>query len=188
MRDLGYDGTPRQVQRVNAQRRSAPAPRTPRKWLGRLDAVRAETSSTAALPSSKALAWMLVQPAAALPGHAVAAVARVEQDAEAAQVAAPARRFTTLVRRCGVRADKPHPDPRGALDAWIAEARACGTAVIETFAAGLEHDATAVRAALATPWSNAQTEGQITRPKLIKRQSCGRAGLELLRRRVLHAP
>ena len=34
--------------------------------------------------------------------------------------------------------------------------------------------------------SNAQTEGQITRLKLLKRMSYGRAGLELLRHRVLY--
>lgn len=188
VREQGYEGSSRQVQRLKAQRRSAPAPRTPRKWLDRFDAARADASATPALPSSKALAWMLVQPAAALPGHAAAAVARVEQDTEAARVADLARRFTTLVRRCGVRADEQHPDPRGALDAWIAEAQACATAVIETFAAGLEHDGAVVRAALTTKWSNAQAEGQINRLKLIKRQSYGRAGFELLRRRVLHAP
>ena len=60
--------------------------------------------------------------------------------------------------------------------------------MIETFATGLEHDGTAVRAALTTPWSNGQAGGQITRLKLIKRQSYGRAGFELLRRRVLCAP
>ena len=141
-----------------------------------------------ALPSSKALSWMLVQPTAALPGHAAAAVARVEQDAEAARVASLARRFTALVRRCGVRSDEQHPDPCDALEAWITEARACGIAVMETFAAGLEHDGAAVRAALTAPKRAAQTEGQITRFKLIKRQCYGRAGFELLRRRVLHAP
>lgn len=43
----------------------------------------------------------------------------------------------------------------------------------------------AVRAGLSEPWSNGQTEGQVNRLKLLKRQSYGRAGLALLRRRVL---
>ena len=60
--------------------------------------------------------------------------------------------------------------------------------MIETFATGLEHDGTAGRAALTTPWRNAQAEGQINRLKLIKRKPYGRAGFALLRRRVLHAP
>ena len=187
VREFGYDGTPRQVQRFVAQRRSAPAARTPRKWLGRA-AAWAGMDAAPTLPSSKALAWMLVQPAAALPEHAAAAVARVEQDPEAARVAGLARRFTALVRCCGIQSGDRLPDPCGALDAWIAEARMCGIAVMETFAAGVGHDIAAVCAALTTPWSNGQAEGQINRLKLIKRQSYGRAGFELLRRRVLHAP
>jgi transposase len=53
--------------------------------------------------------------------------------------------------------------------------------------AGLEQDGAAVRAALTTPWSNGQAEGQITRLKLVKRQMYGRARFDLLRRRVLLA-
>lgn len=58
---------------------------------------------------------------------------------------------------------------------------------METFAAGLAKDGDAVRAALTMPWSNGRTEGQVNRLKLLKRQSYGRAGLDLLRRRVLLA-
>jgi transposase len=53
------------------------------------------------------------------------------------------------------------------------------------FADGIKDDK-AVEAALEEPWSNGQVEGQVNRLKLIKRQMYGRAGLELLRRRVLH--
>lgn len=56
---------------------------------------------------------------------------------------------------------------------------------VESFAEGLKQDEDAVRAALTTPWSNAQSEGQITKLKLIKRQMYGRANFDLLRRRVL---
>jgi len=37
------------------------------------------------------------------------------------------------------------------------------------------------------PWSTGQVEGQITRLKLLKRQMYGRAHIDLLRLRVLHA-
>ena len=43
------------------------------------------------------------------------------------------------------------------------------------------------RATLATPWSNGQSEGHITKLKLLKRQMYGRADFDLLRRRVLLA-
>lgn len=44
-------------------------------------------------------------------------------------------------------------------------------------------------AAIDTAWSTGQVEGQINRLKTIKRQMYGRAGLQLLRARVLpYAP
>ena len=58
---------------------------------------------------------------------------------------------------------------------------------METFAAGLQQEMAAVRAALTLPWSSGQTEGHITKLKLIKRQMYGRANFDLLRRRVLLA-
>ena len=54
-------------------------------------------------------------------------------------------------------------------------------------AQGRKEDAALHRATLTTPWSNGQAEGQITRLKLLKRQMYGRAGFDLLRRRVLLA-
>ena len=51
------------------------------------------------------------------------------------------------------------------------------------FAYGLKKDLGA--AAVETPWSNGQIEGQINRLKAIKRQMYGRAGFQLLRARVL---
>jgi len=140
-----------------------------------------------ALPSPAQLAWLLVQPPSALAGPDAALVARVEQDPPAAHVAGLARRLTALVRGCGV---NPKVDPeaaRVALDTWLADARTCGVRALETFAAGLEQDGAAIRAALTTPWSSGQAEGQITRLKLIKRQMYGRASFDLLRRRVLLA-
>ena len=139
------------------------------------------------MPSPSQLAWLLVQPPSALSGPDAALVARVEQDPTAARVAGLARRLTALVRGCGV---NPKVDPeaaRMALNAWLADARTSGIRALETFAAGLEQDGAAIRAALTTPWSSGQAEGQITRLKLIKRQMYGRASFDLLRRRVLLA-
>jgi transposase len=78
-------------------------------------------------------------------------------------------------------------DPKAALEAWLAAARMSGVRAIESFAAGLEQDGTAIRAALTTPWSSGQAEGQITRLKMLKRQTYGRAHFDLLRQRVLLA-
>ena len=59
--------------------------------------------------------------------------------------------------------------------------------VVESFAANLDQDGCAVRAALSLPWSSSQAEGQINRLKLLKRSMYGRAKLDLLRRRFLLA-
>ncbi|MBV9851438.1 MAG: transposase [Armatimonadetes bacterium] len=50
---------------------------------------------------------------------------------------------------------------------------------------GLRADLEAVRAAFTLEWSNGPTEGNVNRLKFIKRQGYGRAGFELLKRRVL---
>ena len=75
---------------------------------------------------------------------------------------------------------------KAALDRWIAQARASQLA---SFAEGIAKSEPAVRAAIAQPWSNGQTEGHVNRLKMIKRQMYGRAGFSLLRARVLpYAP
>jgi transposase len=42
-----------------------------------------------------------------------------------------------------------------------------------------------VKAGLTLEWSNGQTEGQVNRLKLLKRQMYGRGRFDLLRKRVL---
>jgi hypothetical protein len=45
-----------------------------------------------------------------------------------------------------------------------------------------------VRAAITPPWSNEQTEGQITKLKLVNRQMYGRAKIDLLQARLIGVP
>jgi transposase len=72
------------------------------------------------------------------------------------------------------------------LTAWQEKVNNSGCVEMRRFAEGLARDQAAVEAALAEPWSNGAVEGQVNRLKTIKRQMFGRAGFELLRRRVLH--
>jgi transposase len=74
-----------------------------------------------------------------------------------------------------------------ALAAWIAEASTSGIAALVRFAEGLQEDLTAVTTGLTLPWSNGAVEGQVNRLKLLKRQSYGRAGVGLLRQRMMQA-
>jgi transposase len=69
-----------------------------------------------------------------------------------------------------------------ALSSWITDTAG---SVLASFGKGIVADQAAVTAALIQPWSNGQTEGQITRLKLVKRQMYGRAKLDLLRARLV---
>ena len=69
-----------------------------------------------------------------------------------------------------------------ALDDWIERAAA---SLLASFTRGLAKDRASVHAAIATAWSNAQAEGQITKPKRVKRQMYGQGKLELLQARVI---
>ena len=71
------------------------------------------------------------------------------------------------------------------LEPWLARA---SSSLIASFASGIAKDRTAVVAAISSPWSNGQTEGQITKLKLVKRQMYGRGKIDLLQARLLGAP
>ena len=49
----------------------------------------------------------------------------------------------------------------------------------------MEADAAAICEAISSRWSNGVVEGHVNRLKMLKRQMYGRAGFELLRRRVM---
>jgi hypothetical protein len=71
------------------------------------------------------------------------------------------------------------------LAKWIEAAR---KSLVASFASGVAKDELAVRAAITLPWSNGQTEGQITKLKLVKRQMYGRAKIDLLQARLIGVP
>jgi len=71
-----------------------------------------------------------------------------------------------------------------ALDPWLERA---GSSPVASFAKGVLRDKAAVAAAITSPWSNGQTEGQINKLKLVKRQMYGRGKLDLLQARVIGA-
>jgi transposase len=70
------------------------------------------------------------------------------------------------------------------LDPWIDRAK---TSLVAAFANGVTKDKAAVSAAIYSGWSNGQTEGQICKLKLVKRQMYGRGKLDLLQARVIGA-
>lgn len=59
------------------------------------------------------------------------------------------------------------------------------TVCLHTLAARIDRDRDAVTAGLTLPWNSGSVEGHVNRIKMLKRQMFGRAGFELLRKRVL---
>ncbi len=70
------------------------------------------------------------------------------------------------------------------LTPWIERAQ---SSLVTSFANGVAKDKSAIGAAIASHWSNGQTEGQITKLKLVKRQMYGRAKIDLLEARLIGA-
>jgi len=73
------------------------------------------------------------------------------------------------------------------LDGWLQRAKESHVSQLNSFVNGISRDYAAVRAAFSLSWSNGTTEGHVNRLKFLKRQMFGRAHLDLLRVKVLHA-
>lgn len=196
LRERGYAGGSRQVHKWLQSRPTKLAITTPRRWREAVPVVTGPGSAElparrARLPGSKVLAWIMTVAPDQLSPTDGALLARVVQDPDAATLHRLVQRFVALVREAGTKGNgsSAHGIRRlEAFEAWIVEAKASGIRAAQTFASGLVVDAAAVRTALTMPGSNAQSEGQITKLKLIKRLMYGRAGFDLPRRRVLLAP
>jgi transposase len=96
---------------------------------------------------------------------------------EIARVIAFTERFSGIVR------ERRGEELRG----WLADAERSWPREVRQFARKVRQDEAAVTAGCTVVWSNGQTEGQINRLKLLKRQMYGRAKFDLLRQRLLHA-
>jgi transposase len=71
------------------------------------------------------------------------------------------------------------------LPQWISDVKAADLPGLSSFAKGLEQDLDAVTQGLTSRWNSGPVEGRVNHIKMIKRQMFGRAGLPLLRKRVL---
>ncbi|GAA2064258.1 hypothetical protein GCM10009839_89640 [Catenulispora yoronensis] len=68
---------------------------------------------------------------------------------------------------------------------WAFAVKADDLPALKTFATGLDKDSSAIVAGVTLPWSSGVVEGSVNKIKMVKRQMYGRAGLPLLRKRVL---
>ncbi len=137
---------------------------------------RAEMARAEALqrvPSARTVARLMTTGRERLTRSEAVTVAAIEGGVPAlAEAREEVARFQAMVRAMA-------PDR---LEAWIERA---GKGLLASFARGVVRDLAAVRAALTLPWSNGQTEGQITKLKLVKRQMYGRGKIDLLQARLI---
>jgi transposase len=121
--------------------------------------------------------WLVMRREATLTEDEKQQLARLHAQAGAiAEAITLTQDFAGLVRQ-------RQPDQ---LDTWLERATASGLQAFKSFANGLRADYDAVKAGITLRWSNGPVEGQINRLKMLKRQMYGRAGICLLRQRVLH--
>jgi len=69
---------------------------------------------------------------------------------------------------------------------WCEQAERMNESPLSSFATYIRGGIDAIRLGMTLPWSNGMVEGQVNRLKTIKRQMYGRAGLELLRIKILN--
>jgi transposase len=93
---------------------------------------------------------------------------------------------TLLTRFAGLIRERDPESASERLAQWMDDAEAAASSELTNFVVKLRQDVDAVRAGLMLDYSQGQTEGCITKLKLIKRSMYGRAKLDLLRQRVLY--
>jgi transposase len=169
----GYRGAPRMVRRFVERLRQQLNALTPE---ARLHVLQAETVFKT--PSvRRAASWLLKTPQDLTPEQEVFITCLCGISADIKVVRGLMQAFQQMIRERQV----------DAWPAWLEQAEQCAVPVMRGFAASLRQDDAAVAAAKEQVWSNGQVEGQITKLKLIKRQMYGRAKLDLLKARFLHA-
>jgi hypothetical protein len=174
IRDLGYTGSLSHLGRLLADWRRAGRPVT-------VDAATAATPIlvdhvTGHLVSPIVAAALCVKPRGLLTQAQAAQVDAFKAISPAfATMRALAMRFRGILR--GGDVEK--------LTVWLRDADRSALYGIRRFVHTLRLDLTAVRNAITETWSNGQTEGQINRLKMLKRAMYGRAGVDLLRARMI---
>jgi len=178
IRAHGFPGAASLLRRYLAGWRPTPGRRGPTpKGAGVAGGTAPLPQPTRAL-SPRQARWLLLKPSERLrPAEALHREQLLQADDELGAALALAEDFGRLVRE----------RDREALAPWLERARTSDSAEFRGFALVMGRDLAAVEAALTYEWSNGQTEGQITRLKLLKRQMFGRASFGLLKRRFLYA-
>lgn len=184
IRKMGYPGTRRQVSRWAYERRKRPAPTTPKKYLesslqgaSMLSPIK-EPLKRPRLPVARRLVWLFLLPCHKLETQDLDLRTHLLAHPVWAQACSLAHEFQRLVSDRQLQA----------FDRWLQKCESCQIPELHNFAMGIEKDIAAVEAAISSNWSNGQTEGQVNRLKMLKRQMYGRANFDLLCLRFLRPP
>ena len=149
-------------------------PRVVSEWSGRRRrSERMDASALGRAPSARTVARLMTVGRDQLSRAETVTVAAIESGVEGlVQAREAVAAFQTMIRRKAL----------AELGPWIEHAK---TTLVASFANGVTKDIAAVTAAISSGWSSGQTEGQICKLKLVKRQMYGRGKLDLLQARVI---
>ena len=175
----GYPGSYATVARYTQQLRETqpqliPAPESLNDLPGRGPAPNVKSDNHKPLSARRA-AWLVLQRSETLNDKQKTLLERLTQQSELSEAISLTQGFIKLVRE---------QLPKN-LDSWLEEAKNSTVKAFQSFAKGLEEDYDAVRAGVTLDVSNGPVEGQNNRLKMLKRQMFGRAGLDLLAKRLI---
>ncbi len=125
--------------------------------------------------SARRAAWLVLQHPETLTTDEQKLLNQLAQQSELATAITLTQDFVGLVRQ-------RLPEQ---LDSWLEQSKNSAIKVFQSFAKGLKEDYDAVKNALTLEVSNGPVEGQNNRLKMLKRQMFGRAGLDLLAKRLI---
>src|SRR6266853_4782905 len=173
----GYPGSYRRVTAYVSRLRQAQG--LPPRCQGRRQTLPVVAKPTSQPWTPRRATWLVLRRAAQRTEAETQQLTQLQaQQAEVAEAIDLAQDFAALVRQ-----RQP-----AQLDPWLQRAASSTLEALRRFAQSLSEDYQAVKAGVTLPWSTGPVEGNINRLKMLKRQMCGRAHLDLLGHRFLWTP
>jgi len=174
IKERGYTGSESLLRRLLGEWR-AELPPKPRKGLVRKQRLAPQPKKRRL--SSRSASFLMILPPSKQTQAQQQQIEQMSRNEDLGAVYQLSQEFVTMLKERQVEA----------LDAWLNRAKASHVSELSSFVNGIRRDDAAVRAVFSSEWSNGATEGHINRLKFLKRQMFGRAHLDLLRVKVLHA-
>jgi transposase len=175
IKERGYTGSEALLRRLLGEWR-AELPPTPRQGPPRKSRLAPQCAKKRRL-SSRGASFLMILPSSKLSEVQQQQVEQMKHNEDLRTIYLLSQEFVTMLKERQVEA----------LDSWLKRAKACHVTELSSFVNGIRRDYAAVEAAFRLPWNNGIVEGHVNRLKFLKRQMFGRAHLDLLRVKVLHA-